>query len=45
MRLRPKRGAKSVEYKSGGMSIKSKRASKKIKRTGMQYMRIDPTGT
>ena len=36
MRLRPQRGANSIERKSGAMS--SKKASKKIKPTGMEYM-------
>ena len=40
MSLRPKRGAKSMEYKSGGMSIKRKRTGKKIEPTGMERIRM-----
>jgi len=38
MSLRPKRGAKS---KSGGMSIKRKRTSKKIESIGMERTRME----
>jgi len=40
MRLRPKRGAKSMECKSGGISIKSKRTNKKTEPTGTEHMRM-----